>query len=151
VYLTKYGSALSAKGDSGTGSVTISSSGGWVRLHGVWPDGPVAAGWQFTLPSATIYKSIAFQVYAAGPRGIGNEIGLQNFKTCPLTTGPWNAACFDHLAGLGNLTTSATWMSASGSVTNNITGHTARGTAIVAIGTETIYKVRIRLVYGVLQ
>lgn len=151
-YVTKLGSSVSAKGDSGTGSIVISTSGGYARLTGKYPDGRVAVGYQFALPSATVYKAVAFQVYARGVLAVpGNYIGLQNFEACPYTSvGTWYESCFDHWTMIGNYNTSA-WYSASGSPSKNRHGRTVRGMVLVNTGTFTIYKARVKVVYGVLQ
>jgi hypothetical protein len=150
-YITKLGSSVSAKGDPSTGSIAISTSGGYARLTGKSPNGWVGVGYQFTLPSAPVYKSIAFQVYAKGPRGVPPAlIGLQNFATCAYTSpGGWYESCFDRWRAIGNWT--AAWFSASGSATINRHGRTVRGLVSVQAFTYTIYKARIKVVYGVLQ
>lgn len=150
-YITKLGSSVSAKGDDGTGSITISTSGGYARLTGKSPDGWVGVGYQFTLPTANVYKSIAFQVYDKGPASAPPAlIGLQDFADCPYTsTGGWSESCFDHWKLVGNYTTQ--WFSAPGSVTYNRHGRTVRGMVSVPVLTHTIYKARVRVVYGILD
>ena len=55
------------------------------------------AGYSFTLPSATVYSSITFQIYATGPTSLPkSQIGLQNMSWCPDLSGDWNIGCFDH-------------------------------------------------------
>lgn len=152
-YVTRLGSSVSASGDPGTGSIVISTSGGYAKLTGRDPNGWVGVGYQFTLPTAVVYKSIAFQVYSKGPISVPpNMIGMQNFRTCPLAGGAWNEACFDRWAGLGSSSgTTAIWQFASGSLTTNLSGRTVRGLVSVASSTHTIYTARIRVIYQILQ
>ena len=98
-------------------------------------------GYQFTLPSRRRYKSIAFQTYGKGPLGIGNVIGLQNFKICPLASGAWNVDCFDHFQSWpGDDPRYVVWRTAGGSATNNRSGRTVRGMAQMGIATAYVYK-----------
>jgi hypothetical protein len=152
-YVTKNGSSVSARGDSGTGSISISTGGGYAKLTGKYPYGWVGVGYQFTLPSAALYKSITFQVYAKGGLyAASNGIALQNFVTCPYTsTGTWYEACFDHWGGVGGSPSAAVWTSASGHRNHNRHNRTVRGMVSVSGGTFTVYKVRVKVVYGVLQ
>jgi hypothetical protein len=152
-YVTRLGSSVSAKGDSGTGSIAISTSGGYARLTGKYPSGWVGVGYQFTLPSAPVYKSIAFQVYANGAAWAGGStFGLQNFTSCPyIASSTWNVSCFDHWDGLGSSPVATQWYSTGGSVTHNRSGRYVRGIVSVPVGTMTIYKARVKVVYGVLR
>jgi hypothetical protein len=150
-YLTKNGSSISAKGDPGTGSISLSTAGGYAKLTGKWPNGWVGVGYQFTLPSATVYKSIQFQVYSKGPLSVPPSfIAVQNFVICPYSsTAPWDVGCFNHPRSIGS--TSTAWFSTSGNVTNNRHGKTVRGMVSVDAFTQTIYKARVKVVYAVLQ
>ena len=152
-YVTKLGSSVSAKGDEGSGSIATSTSNGYVRLTGKYPGGWVGVGYQFTIPSATLYKSIAFQVYSKGPLvAASNQIGLQSFATCPYSSSSsWYEDCFNHWAGIGGSATTPSWKTASGHVTNNRYNRTVRGMVSVNAGTFYIYKARVKVVYGVLQ
>lgn len=148
-YVTKNGSSITAAGHVGNGSVAVSTSTGIARLRassGSW----AGAGYQFSLPSAIVYRSIAFQAYVKGPLSVPtNLIGMQNFKLCSLSV--WNEGCFDHWAAAGSSSTSPTWRTSSGSANNNRTGRTARGMLSVYFGTVYVYKVRIKVVIGVLK
>jgi hypothetical protein len=153
-YLTKLGSSYSSKGTGGSGKVVTSTSGGYVKLvaPGSYNQNQAAVGYQFTLPSATVYKSLRFQVYAQGGLYTApNEIKLQNFARCPLTTGAWNESCFDHAGSLGASTSGKSWRSTSGSPTSNRSGRIVRGAASILAGTYYIYKARIVVTYGVLR
>jgi hypothetical protein len=151
VYVTKAGSSVSAKGDPGNGSITISTAGGYAKLTGQYPSGWVGVGYQFTLPSAAIYKSIRFEVYSKGPRAVPpKNVGAQNFHTCPLTSGAWDEGCFDHWSVLGSTGTVAIWQGANASVTTNRAGRTVRVMVSVQYSTQTVYKARVKVVYGIL-
>lgn len=152
-YVTRLGSLISASGDPGTGSIVMSTSGGYAKLTARYPDGWVAVGYQFTLPAAVVYKSIGFQVYGKGPLSAPQkQIGLQNFRTCPLASGAWDEACFDRWAVIGSSSsTTRIWQSTSGSVTTNLSGRTVRGLVAVPISTHTVYSARVRVVYGILE
>src|SRR5262249_46645608 len=60
--VTKNGASVSVGDANGSGSLATSRTGGILRL--IAGNGWAGAGWQFVLPSATIYKSISFQVQA---------------------------------------------------------------------------------------
>ena len=148
-YVTKNGSAITAAGHVGSASVAVSSTG-IARLRassGGW----AGAGYQFSLPSAISYRSIAFQAYVKSPLTVPpNTIAIQNFKTCSISAG-WNEGCFDHHAGIGTSSSSLVWKTSTGSATNNRYGRTARGMVSVYSGTVYVYKVRIKVVIGVLK
>lgn len=152
VYVTKKGTAMTAKGDPGNGSISLSSTGVATLKAGSYPSGWVGAGYAFTLPSATVYKSLAFQIYSKGVRSVPpNVFGVQNFVTCPYSsTGAWNEACFDHLANAAGTSTALSWKSTAASVTTNRYGRTVRGMVSVNVGTVYVYQVRVKVVYGVL-
>ena len=77
---------------------------------------------------------------------------LQNFKICPLASGAWNVDCFDHFQSWpGDDPRYVVWRTAGGSATNNRSGRTVRGMAEMGIATAYLYKVRVKVVYQVLQ
>ena len=149
-YVTKNGSSISAVGQVGSASTTVSMSTGIARMRassGSW----TGAGYQFSLPSATVYKSISFQAYTKGGLSVPtNYIGIQNFKTCAPSYG-WHEECFERWRAIGSSTGRPVWAGTSGSVTNNRTGRTARGIISVYYGTVYVYKVRMKVVVGVLK
>jgi hypothetical protein len=150
-YITRLGSSVSAAGDGGTGSIVISKTNGYAKLYSRYPDGWVGVGYQFTLPSATIYKSIAFQVYEKGsPSSPGTFIGISNFHTCIYSSTNWNEACFDHWKAIGHSPLTTMWFSTSGSPTDSRYLRTVRGIVSAYSGTHTIYKARVKVVYQVL-
>jgi len=149
VYVTKDGDAVSAKADPGGGSIVISSSGGYAKLTAKYPDGRVAVGYQFTIPAADVYKSVAFQIYVKAPMSVPpNDMGMQNFTTCPYSSA-WDEGCFDRWAGVGSGST--VWKSTSGSPTHNRHERTIRGFVVANAFSLTIYEARVKVVYGVLQ
>jgi hypothetical protein len=152
-YVTKAGSAVSAKGKGGTGSVTLSTSGGYAKLSAGTGGGWALAGWEFTLPSATVYTSVSFQVYAKAPLSVPpTEIGMQNFTTCARTSGDWYDTCFGRWASVGNSTKSLAWFRTSGTSSSAYrSGRYVRGLIAVGHGTVYVYKARAKVVYQVLE
>jgi hypothetical protein len=152
-YVTKNGSSFSAKGTSGSGAVTVSSTG-YVKLTASSSTpGWAAVGWEFTLPSATVYKSLSFQVYSKGTLWAAdppNEFGVQNFTWCPYSS-DWSDACFERWASLGNSTGTLTWKSTAASLTADRAGRTVRGMAEISVGTYDVYQARFAVTYGILK
>jgi hypothetical protein len=104
------------------------------------------------VPSATLYKSLAFQVYMQGGSYIApNTIKMQNFSTCPLSGGDWDTGCCDRAAALGADSSARSWASTKGSTTNHWSGHTVRGLVSVYGGSYYIYKARAKVTYGILK
>jgi flagellar hook assembly protein FlgD len=149
-YVTKSGANATVTGYDGTGSVAKSTTGGILRLKA--GNAFAGAGWQFVLPSATIYKSIAFQLEAKAPFAVPpTQIAVQNFVWCARSGPPWNTACFNHVKNIGNSSGSLKWYSTSGNVSSNRDGRYVRGLVYVQHGTVYVYKVRIKVTYQVLQ
>jgi hypothetical protein len=149
-YVTKRASSLSAKGHGGTGSVTVSTSAGTMKLKA--GTGYAIAGWEFSIPAATIYKSVGFQVYAKAPLSTSpTEIAIQNFTACPRTSGTWSAACFDHWRLVGNSSISFAWFGVSSASPAYRSGRYVRGLIGVAFGTTYVNKVRAKVVYQTLE
>lgn len=150
--ILKAGSAITAKGTSGTGSVTLNTSSGYALLKS-GSNGWAGAGWEFTIPTAVIYKSIKFQVYAK--RGLSappTEIGMQNFGACPYNaSSDWNVGCFDHLRPVGNRTSTSAWYTSPGSVTANRAGTKVRGMISDPGGAVYVYKAQVVVTYQVLR
>ncbi len=152
VYVTKKGTAVTAGGSTGSGSIKGSTAGGYVRLHGAGYGNWAGAGYQFKLPSATVYKSIQFQVYVQAVWSVpSNDLAMQNFQACPSTSGDWNIGCFDHASSFGSQSTARHWDSTKGSVTKNRKGQMVRGLVSVNSGNVYVYKARVKVVYQVLQ
>jgi hypothetical protein len=149
-YVYRKGSSLSAAGSGDGGSVAVSTSTGVARLRagsGGWAIG----GWQLTLPSATVYNSISFGVYAKAFLGVPpTYIAMQNFNTCARSS-LWSDTCFDRWRTIGSGSGSLAWYSTSGSVTRNRSGVYVRGLVEVLQGTTYVYKVRVKVTYQRLE
>ena len=145
-YVTKLGLSITA---GSSGNIFVSKSLGYAKLVGS-SGNPAMAGYSFTLPSATVYSSITFQIYATGPTSLPkSQIGLQNMSWCPDLSGDWNIACFDHWRSWSG--TSVAWHSAPGSASLNRKVTKVRGAIYSIHGTVTVRKVRVKVVYRVLQ
>jgi hypothetical protein len=149
-YVTKLGASMSAKGSGSGGAVTVSTSAGYAKLKagGGW----ALAGWELYLPSAIVYKSVSFQVYAktvlsAPP----TYIAMQNFGWCARASTTWYDSCFDHWKGIGNSTGSLAWFSTSSTAAVNRSGRYVRGLIEVSYGTTYVYKARAKVVYAILE
>lgn len=141
--LTKYADAASSVGYSGAGyalkysdhSIRLRAAGGWVGV-----------GWQFTLPTATTYKSLSVGLYGSSAIPIGH-FGAQNFSWCAFTS-TWYEGCFDHMTGMRSTTG---WSSRAVSPTYNRYGHAVRLSYSQYSGASHIYKVRLIVTYGILK
>lgn len=103
-------------------------------------------GWEFVLPSATVYKSLSFQVYGRSSLIPGLSIGGVDFRQCGRST-TWSLSCVSSWGGVGGTTG---WYSRSLFTTHNRTGRYVRG-IVTADGSGLVYKARLRVVYGVLK
>lgn len=145
-YVTKLGLSITA---GSSGNIFVSKSLGYAKLVGSSAN-PAMAGYSFTLPSATVYSSITFQIYATGPTSLPkSQIGLQNMTWCPDLSGAWTISCFDHWRSWSG--TSVAWHSAPGSASVNRKVTKVRGAIYSSHGTVTVRKVRVKVVYRVLQ
>ncbi len=150
VSITKRGSSFTARGTSGTGTTSVSTTYGYIILK-PGSAGWAGAGWEFTIPSATIYKSIKFQVYAKALLSAPPKyMGLQNFTKCPyVASTSWYESCFDHWVSFGNQAGTTAWFTAGGSVSTNRYGHIVRGMVSVPFSTTYIYDARATVYYAV--
>jgi hypothetical protein len=150
--LSKKGNAAVAGGTYGTGTILENTSTGYILMK-PGSSGWTGAGWQFTLPSATIYKSLKFRVY--GKHGLSvppTYIGMQNFSWCPLVAGlDWEEACFDHLRTFGNTANTLAYYTTTGSLTTNKSGLTVRGFVTNYVGPAYVYRAEVVVTYQVLQ
>ncbi len=145
-YITKKGLSITA---GSSGNIFVSKSLGYAKLVGS-SGNPAMAGYSFTLPSATVYSSITFQIYATGPTSLPkSQIGLQNMTWCPDLSGAWNIGCFDRWRSWSG--TSVAWHSSSGSPSLNRKVTKVRGAIYSSHGTVTVRKVRVKVVYRVLE
>lgn len=85
--------AYAAYGRVATGSISRASSSyaGGVRLSTGTGGGAAAVGYAVSVPAATIYKSISFQVLGRGNTVVGGfqEAGVQKWSLCTA----WDVAC----------------------------------------------------------
>jgi hypothetical protein len=92
---TKDAAAYSSSGKSGTGSIskTASSYTGGVRLSTGSKAGPAGVGYSFTVPAATIYKTVSFQILGRSNRVAGGfgDVGMQKWTLCTI----WSDSCVD--------------------------------------------------------
>ena len=146
-YVTKLATSYSAKATSGGGSVTTSSAGYLKVTAGSAPTGWARVGWQFRLPSAVYYRSMAFQVDAIAPASTGeNLIGLEDFRSCSLASANWNETCFGGWKSIRSA--SRVWHTANGAAYNR-SGRYVRGTLVAHGQSLKLYRVRVKVVYGV--
>lgn len=149
-YVTRDGPAVAAQGSGGGGAVTLSTAGGFAKL--VAGSGWASVGWEFAIPGAVVYKSVAIEVYAkAGFSAPPTQLGIQNFQTCPRTS-DWNASCFDRWVAVGDAAVSQRWYATSGSSSAAYrAGQFVRGLLMVDFGTVYVYEARAKVVYQVLE
>ena len=111
--------------------------------------GWAAVGYQFTLPSATVYKNMKLAVYAStnGSTLGSPKLRAQDFSRCAYKAGTdWNDACFDTLK---HLSFSTVWTSAP--VTNRYRHvHVVRGT-VTTVASTRVWKARLTVTIGVLR
>lgn len=140
--ITKKGSDIDAK----TGK--LSASGSTLILKP--SNNGSAAGWQFKIPSALIYKKLAFSVTAsahfAAPPAL---IAMQNFNWC--SGSGWDTSCFDQAKGIGNSSGSTKTYTTSGSVKANRDGKRVRGLAATLGTTVRVSKVQVKVTYQILK
>jgi hypothetical protein len=104
-------------------------------------------GWQFSLPSATIYKSLILGVdgRSGAPPA---QFGAWDFRVCSLSA-TWGPGCVTHSANIGP---TLAWYSLGVSSIYNRSGHYVRAFAFAgSYATGTIVKVRLKVVYGILK
>jgi len=103
-------------------------------------------GWEFVLPSATVYKSLTFQVYARSSLVPGIDMGGVDFRLCGRST-TWSTSCVASWGGVGGTTA---WYSKSLFTTHNRLGRYVRG-MVMASGSGVVYKARLKVIYGILK
>ena len=110
------------------------------------------SGWEFVLPSATVYRSVTFQVDAKSPLSVPpTYLGMQNFTTCARVAGTWYDTCFDRWKAIGNATGARAWFSTATTAAADRSGRYVRGIVDVSSGTTTVYGARLLVVYQTLQ
>ena len=141
--ITKLASSVSSVGHAGTGrgiayadhSIKVDARSGWA-----------AAGWQFALPSATVYSKISFGLY--GFTGVPpGSIGVEDFRACGYSSS-WDISCFARWKSVGF---TKAWSTISMSPTYNRHGRAVRAVLSQYIGSSKVYKVRLVVRYGILK
>jgi hypothetical protein len=147
------GAAYSARGTAGTGSISRSGSayGGGVRIA-TGSNGSAGVGYAFSVPSATIYKSVKFEVLGRGRTvsGAGTDVGVQDWTLC---TG-WDDSCVDTWAS-GPMAYGWAGIKVTGkrhvSSTRRVRGYVEVWTYGGLSKWEDIRDVRATVVYGILK
>jgi hypothetical protein len=154
--ITKLGSSINGGGGSfGSAIINYTNSSVKVFANG----GYGYAGWTFTMPSATVYKSETFKVEAKHilVSGDGSRLKAEDW-TKPVGSphycgAGWDPYCFGAWKVFGNSTGSLAWFS-EGTLTASAyhSGRTFKGMVYVAGTTHAayVYKVSLTVVYGVL-
>jgi FlgD Ig-like domain len=153
--ITKKGSSVTAKGAAVGGKVTLSTTSGYAKLYAPtlftsW----AGAGWELTLPSATIYKSFYVRVYGrhSGPMG-DTSVSAQNFASCPYVAGSsWDVSCFDAPAQLSSTSgTTLHYYKTANLSSSHRAGTKVRVSVSSYYGTTYIYKAQVVVTYQVLK
>jgi hypothetical protein len=104
------------------------------------------AAWQFTLPSAQVYKSLKVQIYGRSITIPGVSIGTQDVRRCAFTA-TYSPNCVATWIGMGYTTN---WYTRVPSPTYNRSGRYVRAFA-VANGTGAVSKARLYVTYALLK
>jgi hypothetical protein len=106
------------------------------------------AGWQFTLPTATVYKSLTFSVYGRSTSVAGGSFGGQDFTRCPYSTS-WSINCVIRKSSVGS---TLKWWPRALSPTAERYGRAVRGYVFANPGgVVEVGKVSLKVTYGVLK
>jgi hypothetical protein len=101
--------------------------------------------WSFTLPSATVYKSLTFSIYGQDLAGSGG-FGPQDYTACPSTV--ISIYCVNRWT---TFPTSYSWKSVTGATTYDHSGTAVRLYAWGGYGATHVTYGRVKVVYGVLR
>lgn len=153
--ITKLGRSMTAFGATGGGTVKISTASGYAKLSApTFGTSWAGAGWEFTLPSAAVYKSVYVRVYGrhSGITGF-TALGAENFTFCPYVAHEvWEEACFGAWKNIP--TTSGTTLHYYQSVSLSSayrSGTHVRASVSSYGGTTYIYKAQVIVKYGLLK
>lgn len=154
--ITKLGSSASvAAGYLGTAFLYPSS--GYARLSP--GTGYAQVAYTFTLPSAVVYKSVTFKVYAKHVWSTGDETKmgarLDWISTYPTycgnpDNGPAPLGCFGGWRGLGNSAGTTAWFATSALGSSYTSGRLFQGLVHGVGRTTYVYKAQVVVVYGVM-
>jgi hypothetical protein len=150
--ITKNGSAFTAKGKDGDGSVAVNSANHSVRLR--TPDGFggdwSAVGYQFSL------KGIAWKAVKVGvltTRGLVGgpvaRVGAQDFDDCSYVVGSWSEGCFDTWKSI-DFSNSKIWTSTQTLAARHVANGKVRSLVSNGSGTTYIFKARVVYKYATL-
>ena len=154
--VSRLGSSLSAWGRTSGASVTVNRTSGWAKLYvsTPWYD-EAAAGWELTLPSATIYKSFYVRIYGRhyGPMVGNTQIGAQNFSTCAYVAGgTWYESCGSGWKQIASTSgTTLYYYRSSGLSSSYRSGTKVRVMVTSTYGTTLVYKAQVVVTYGILK
>ena len=153
--ITKLGKSMTAKGTANGGTLTTSKSSGYAKLYAPTAGTSWAgAGWELTLPSATVYKSIYVRVHGrhSGTTGF-TAMGSQNFTTCPYVAGgAWDEACFGAWKNIPTTSGTTLHYYKSASLSSVYRSGTKVRVSVSSYGgTAYIYKAQVIVSYGVLK
>jgi hypothetical protein len=149
---TLYANQYTAKGSSGASitSTTTYYRGMRITFGTGTPGRWGGLGYQFTLPTAVSYSSLAFWVLGSGTHSA--KIGLHDSRL-----GSWPSGgtwIIDYFSPLAYVTTSYAWTHVSGSPTYNRFGRTVQGLVLGedwTSGRYNISKVKLTYKYALLQ
>jgi hypothetical protein len=118
--------------------------------------GDAQAGWLFTVPGATVYKSMTFKAYAKHTRTTGDttRLGLQDFTKLypcvPDIAALWPVGCFGGFHAVGNTSGTTAWFATAGLGNNYRWGHTVRGIVFATKKVTYVYRVQLVVKYATL-
>lgn len=154
--VTKLGSSVTAKGTLGTGTVTINTSSDFTKVYAA-PDtfSWAGAGWELTLPEASVYESFYVRIYGrrTGSPGL-NRIGAQRFSTCAYsTTAAWKEECFSAWVTIPvtSGTTLYYYKTANLASDYRTSGRKVRLMVMTTGGSIWVYKAQVVVHYGLLR
>lgn len=153
--LTQAGSSIDAIGTANNGAVSVNTTAGYAKLSTPMVDVSWAAvGWQFAMPTATVYTSFYVRVYGRHTGTTGTTfLGAQNFVACPYSsTAGWQEECFGSWVEIP--TTSGTtlyYRRTTGLSSAYRSGAKVRLLVSSYGGTTLIYKAQVVVTYGLLK
>lgn len=153
--ITKTGSSVSARGSEGGGTTTLNTTSGYAKVYAPAESFSWAGvGWQFTLPSASVYNWFYVRIYGRHSGGPGvSHIGAQRFTTCPYSsTATWYETCFNAWATVPVTSgTTLYYYRTPGLTSDYRSGTTVRLMMSTTGGTIYAYKAELRVSYGILK
>jgi len=151
--ISKDGSAATAAGTQAGGTVSVNTSTDALKLYAPEPYYSWAgAGWQLTLPSATVYKSFYVRIIGrhSGASSL-TRLGAQNFTWCALSS-DWSEGCFGAWKAIPTTSGTTLYTYRTSNLSSAYrTGRTVRLSVSSYGGTTWIYKAQVVVTYGVLK